>query len=200
MKSILEPFINLFGEKIWAPAEFKRIGPFINENETVLDIGAGGGWTGQLISESKGAKVTLLDVKDFNHSSLPVTIYDGEKIPFEDNTFDVSLLLFVLHHCKDPEAVLKEAMRVSKRVIILEDTFYTWFGRLIVCTNDVLTNLPSFLMSKGGMSLPFQFRKTKEWTTLFNELNTELAYIEQKQLFGLSPQKTLFILENRQVA
>jgi len=195
MKFLLEPLVNLFGRKVWAPIEFRRVEQFIEKGERVLDIGAGGGWTGELLADMKESEVVLLDVKDFNHSKLPLVVYDGNKMPFDENSFDVSLLLFVLHHCEDPAAVLKEAMRVSKRVIVIEDTFYTRWGKMVACINDVVTNIPSFFVSKGGMHLPFQFKKISEWRELFKGIGIRLTYAEQRRLFGLLPQKTLFVLD-----
>ncbi|MDI6752578.1 MAG: class I SAM-dependent methyltransferase [bacterium] len=39
----------------------------------------------------------------------------GEKIPFEDNTFDVVYSTMVLEHVEDPEKVIKESIRVLKK-------------------------------------------------------------------------------------
>ena len=192
---LLDPFINYFGQRWWAPAEFGRIEAFVNRGDRVLDIGSGGGWTGELLKEKKGATVTLLDVQDFNQTKLPLLLYDGKRMPFEDDSFDTALLLFVLHHCEYPVRALKETMRVSKRVIILEDTFRNRFERIVACANDTITNLPSFFVSKEGMNLPFHFRKTSEWKRVFKELQMKLIYTKQKQFFHMPLQKTLFVLE-----
>jgi len=39
----------------------------------------------------------------------------GEKIPFEDNTFDVVYSTMVLEHVKDPKKVIRESVRVLKK-------------------------------------------------------------------------------------
>ena len=199
MKYLFDPLVNFIGGKIWAPIEFKRITPFIERGERVLDVGAGGGWTSELISRENGADVTLLDIKDFNHTKLPIVLYDGNKMPFEDDSFDVALLLFVLHHCDDPKAVLIEAMRVSKRIIILEDTFQSKFDRVVVCANDVITNIPSFFVSKGGANFPFQFKRVAEWEALFKELGMDLEHTKREKSSIISPEQTLFMLNTSSV-
>lgn len=193
--SLFDPFINYFGRRWWAPAEFGRIEAFVNRGDRVLDIGSGGGWTGELLKEKKGTEVILLDVQDFNQTKLPLLLYDGKRIPLGDDSFDTALLLFVLHHCEYPVQVLREAMRVSRRVIILEDTFRNRIEKIVTCANDTVTNLPSFFISKEGMNLPFHFKKTSEWKNVFEELGMKLIYIQQKQFFHMPLQKTLFVLE-----
>ena len=197
MNSYFDPIVNFVGGKMWAPTQLKRIDSFINTGDKVIDIGSGGGWTGELIKEHKQADVTLLDVQDLNYSKLPITVYDGKEIPFKDNSFDVGLLLFVLHHCQNPEQVLQEAARVSKKLIILEDTFQSWFGRLFVCANDIVTNLPSALITKQSIKghLPLSFKKISEWTALFKQMNMSLTYVAQQEKLVISPRKTLFILD-----
>jgi SAM-dependent methyltransferase len=59
-------------------------------------------------------------------------LYDGLHIPFPDDSFDVVLLIFALHHADDPAAVLREARRVCRRhVIAFEDVVISLADRLI---------------------------------------------------------------------
>ncbi len=43
----------------------------------------------------------------------------GEHLPFEDKEFDFSALITVLEFCSDPEAVLSEAFRVSRKELFI---------------------------------------------------------------------------------
>lgn len=47
-----------------------------------------------------------------------VTVFDGERLPVGDNAFDVALLSHVLEHVPDPAALLREAARVSRAVVL----------------------------------------------------------------------------------
>lgn len=186
--------INYFGKTWWAPLIVKDFGSFLETNESVLDIGAGGGWVGELIAEKKNAKVTLLDVEDFNRSSLPITLYDGEHIPFPDNSFDTSLLLFVLHHCKNPLAVLKEAIRVTKkRIIIHEDTFASSFEWALACTNDFISNSPFFITNPFKMNMPYNYREVENWEKAFESLGLKVRF--KKITKHLITKHVLFILD-----
>lgn len=101
----------------------KKIAAFLNKNETVLDVGAGEGLIGQYLHNPLGFKIEMIDVAGCNRSKLPILIYDGKKLPFERDSFDCLLLIFVLHHAKDKKALIEEAIRVArKRIIVIEDT------------------------------------------------------------------------------
>lgn len=103
-------------------ALLRVIGPYINDKSKVIDVGAGWCHVAWTISEKIGAEVTAIDVVDHNITPMPLKIYDGKKLPYKDKAFDVGLLAFVLHHADDPEGLLNEALRVSKLLIIVEDT------------------------------------------------------------------------------
>ena len=47
-----------------------------------------------------------------------VTVFDGERLPADDGAFDVALLSHVLEHVPDPAALLREAARVARAVVI----------------------------------------------------------------------------------
>ncbi|MFQ6049901.1 MAG: class I SAM-dependent methyltransferase [Candidatus Paceibacterales bacterium] len=151
----------------------------IGENEEILDIGAGCGWIGQCLRKKKNAQVTLLDVIDFNQTDLKLILYDGKKMPFLDNSFDVVLLICVLHHCDEPLEVLKEAKRVTKdRIIIIEDTFTFWFEKPFLYFLDTLINLVVglFLTTPFSENMAFNFKKISEWKKIFSSLNLKLIY------------------------
>ncbi|MCH8067641.1 MAG: methyltransferase domain-containing protein [Nanoarchaeota archaeon] len=97
----------------------KAVMGYIEKGEKVLDIGAGSGYLAEILS--KKADITLLDINDYNQTKLPLKLYNGKNIPFKDNSFDVAILLTVLHYSTNPEEFLKEIKRVCKRIIIVDD-------------------------------------------------------------------------------
>ena len=90
---------------------------------SILDIGSGGGLATSVLREA-GFQVTPLDIQDgaYDDSTRPV-VYDGKTFPFTDGQFDFGLLLTVLHHIQDPDAVLAEAFRTCRTVLIVEDIY-----------------------------------------------------------------------------
>lgn len=91
-----------------------RLAPHLRADQHILEIGAGNGLVAEMLHRRTGARFTLLDVVDYNRSALPLHVYDGRNLPFEDNAFDLALLVFVLHHNPDPRPVLREALRVTR--------------------------------------------------------------------------------------
>lgn len=159
---------------------------FIERKEKILDIGGGGGWIAEEIQKRKNNEVTLLDVTDFNQTNLKLVLYDGEKIPFSDNSFDLVLLIYVLHHTKNPLKLLEEAERVTKdRIIIFEDTFSSHFDKFFLCFGDILTNFPVLFREK----MPFNFKKVSEWEKIFEDFQLKLIF---KNKFS---HQALFVLK-----
>lgn len=168
---------------------------FIEEEEKILDIGAGGGWIGKEIQKRKDAKVTLLDVIDFNQTDLELFLYDGTKMPFLKNSFETALLIFVLHHTKNPLEVLREAKRLSRdRIIVLEDTYASFFDKIFLFFWDILTNLPSFFVKPFGEKMPFHFKKISEWEKIFQELQLKIVFLKEFPKNKLIRQ-VLFVLK-----
>jgi len=174
MKNFVQKIIKKRTEKIVNTFE-----EFINQGEKILDIGAGGGWLGKKIQKRKNAVVTLLDVINFNQTNLKIVLYDGKNIPFPDNYFDTSLLIFALHHCNYPLKVLEEAKRVTReKIIIIEDIPTSFINKIFLYLWDIWTNLPS-LVKPPGENITFNFKTIPEWQKIFQ--NFQLKIIFQKE-------------------
>src|SRR5579862_7982188 len=91
---------------------------FLKGSKTIIDVGTGSGYIAFEL-QKRGYNVTPIDVTNISFiPEIKPIIYDGRKLPFKDKSFDVCLLISVLHHTKNPEAVLEEAIRVSKKIVI----------------------------------------------------------------------------------
>jgi ubiquinone/menaquinone biosynthesis C-methylase UbiE len=138
---------------------------------TILDLGCGEGNVGYELSR-KGFDVTLADVADFHVKShtLPFVLY-GETLPFADKEFDVVLLYFVLHHAEDQTKVLREAVRVGKRIIIVESVYRSSFGKRVLVFLDILFNRLRGSGILKGQEEYLYFRNVPEWKKLFRDMN-----------------------------
>lgn len=143
-----------------------HIAPFIPPQRNVLEIGAGNGLVADMLQRQSGASFTLLDVVDYNRTTLQLHVFDGKSLPFPDNAFDMTLLIFVLHHNPDPRPVLREALRVARQGVLLVE-------------NDVegavrkpLTQLvDSGEFVRRGVPRCYFTKSTAEWLTLLHEFS-----------------------------
>src|SRR3989344_3086431 len=101
------------------------IRPYIEKGEKVLDIGAGSGYISKILSSK--ASITLLDIKDYNQTNLPLKLYDGKKIPFKSKSFDTAMIITVFHYIPNQLEFLKEAKRVCGKIIIVDDVYKNSF-------------------------------------------------------------------------
>ena len=97
----------------------------VEKGEKVLDIGCGDGLLLQALSQ-KGAIVSGMDiseegVRQCREKGFDASLFDvsTESLPFADKTFDTVIILDVLEHVYEPELLLKEAARVSKKHIVI---------------------------------------------------------------------------------
>jgi SAM-dependent methyltransferase len=99
----------------------------IGRAEAVLDVGCDDGRVLCEVAARVGARrVVGVDVHvnaAARERGIEVVPYDGEALPFPDRSFDAVLLADVLHHCAHPQAVLREALRVARRVVAVKDHF-----------------------------------------------------------------------------
>jgi ubiquinone/menaquinone biosynthesis C-methylase UbiE len=93
----------------------------IQPRSRVIDIGAGKGLLAQVMVRQLNARVTMVDVASYNQSDLPLTVCDSRALAFAGDSFDYAILSFVLHHTCNREAILREALRVAREVIVIEN-------------------------------------------------------------------------------
>jgi ubiquinone/menaquinone biosynthesis C-methylase UbiE len=132
---------------------------------SLLEIGAGKGHIARALQEKAKVRVKLVDVVDYNETDLDLEVYNGVRLPFEDNAFDYSLLIFVLHHTPEPLQVLVEALRVSRGgVVIVENHVQGWLRRVLTRSID---SLPHF---RHGVPICYHTNTIDQWQHLFSEL------------------------------
>lgn len=110
--------------KTWR-REFTKIIDMIEENTTVLDLGCGDGTLGENLIKRKNCKVIGIDISEVAVDYARKKGIDArvgnieEPLGFDNDSFDYVILCDVLEHLLDPMFTLKEALRVSKKYVII---------------------------------------------------------------------------------
>jgi ubiquinone/menaquinone biosynthesis C-methylase UbiE len=140
----------------------------------LLDVGTGlGGFATHL--DNKNFELDSIDIANSSYfSKFPTQLYDGKNFPYKDKQFDTALLIHVLHHCDDRMQVLREALRSSKRVVFIEDTYRNWVEKLIVSLGDMLGN---------GEYYFHEYSKPEEWREILKKENCTILHEESYSRF-----------------
>lgn len=121
---------NLFNPKdnIKIGSRFKFVYDQIPHGSKLVDIGCA---SGDVFLDKDYPKITRVDID--NHPKLKNFVQaDAHNLPFKDKQFDVSFLGEILEHVKDPVQVVKEAIRVSKKVVFTVPNEYEWTSDMVV--------------------------------------------------------------------
>ncbi|MBN2030863.1 class I SAM-dependent methyltransferase [bacterium] len=151
---------------------------FLEASDVILDVGSGTGLVAEYIRKKTGAHVVCLDVVQDGHASEKPIVFDGEKMPFYDEAFDVSICCFVLHHVSFQKALLEEMKRVTKsKIIILEDVIENRGDHFLAFIHKLYSG---FRYS----SFYTQFRNNHGWRWLFSNCGLLIDkewYVEKRR-------------------
>ncbi len=154
-----------------------------------IEIGSGPGSVLDVMRQ-KNYDVDGLDIQDssFRDDLRPV-LYSGIQMPFCKHAYDTALLLTVLHHTSNPEHVLSEAARISKRLIVIEDVYETRFMEWLTKRFDSLMNLEFF-------GHPHNNRTDAQWQATFERLGLSVHHKSIHRVAGIFKQ-AIYVLEPR---
>ena len=120
--------------------------------QVVLDIAAGTGTSSEPFADS-GVEVVpadfslgMLKVGHHRRSDLGFTAADAMRLPFADGSFDVVTMSFGLRNVSDPDAAMREFLRVTKpggRFVLCEFSHPTNAALRTVYTKYLMRSLPA---------------------------------------------------------
>jgi SAM-dependent methyltransferase len=129
-------------------------------DKLILDVGTGSGrhsyWASRL-----GARVAAVDLGasiDVARANLPRAVLtveaDAEDLPFSEGTFDLVMLIGVLHHLPDPQRALSSVSRYARpgglvRVYLYWQPPWTWHRsvlKLVSAGRRLTVRMPHWLL------------------------------------------------------
>ena len=135
----------------------------ISQGQSVLDVGCGDGLIDRLIMDMRpDLRLEGVDVLVRPTAHIHVTGFDGRRLPFPDRSWDTLLFCDVLHHTDDPVAMLREAARVARRLVVIKDHVVNGtLARQTLRIMDCVGNAPH------GVALPFNYLTQSQWDDAF---------------------------------
>lgn len=148
--------------------------PHLREGDVVLDVGCGRGALGQALLTHPhcppGVRVEGLERRECVHRLREEQRYEGAAFPYEDRRFDVVILADVLHHDVEPERLVGECVRVSKRFVIIKDHQVEGpWAQARLALLDWVANLPYGVPCLYRYLTPLQWKQLRERHALIVE-------------------------------
>jgi len=142
--------LSMGQDRRWRTAVADAVAP--RAGEKVLDLAAGTGTSSEPFAEA-GAFVVpcdfsqgMLQVGKQARPALPFVAGDGTRLPFADDTFDAVTISFGLRNIVDPDAGLREMLRVTRpggRLVVCEFSSPTWTPFRTVYIEYLMKALPA---------------------------------------------------------
>ena len=147
---ITNDVLSLGQDRRWRKQVLDAVDP--RAGDLVLDLAAGTGTSSQPFRD-RGATVVpcdfsvgMLRVGKRAKPHLPFVAGDGTRLPFGDATFDAVTISFGLRNIVDPDAGLRELLRVTKpggRIVVCEFSSPTWSPFRTVYIEYLMKALPA---------------------------------------------------------
>jgi SAM-dependent methyltransferase len=161
-------FLGVF-ERRRAEVLADRLAEIVPHAARVLDVGSGDGQIAWLLGQRRpDLRIEGVDVQVRPQTAIPVTAFDGHRLPFDDGSFDVVMFVDVLHHVEDQRVLLREAARVARQIVIKDHTPSGLLGRPHLKFLDWFGNVGY------GVPLPYNFLRWEQWQEVFRACGVEV--------------------------
>ncbi len=161
-----------FRSKLFIKGCNNLIGP----NDKVLDVGSGNGVMAWEFKKKIGCDIICTDILNYIQVKLPfIKMNDPCKLPFQDNEFDLVMLIDMLHHTDDStqKMLITESKRIGKSILIFETR--------PTLKAMILDHILNFIHEKN-MNIPLNFKNEFYWKKILDGVGFKnINYLEIKE-------------------
>ena len=145
---------------------FARLAP---SSLQILDVGCGDGLlAATLCAKRPDLNIRGLDALARENTHTPVSVFDGCRIPFNDDSFDAVLFSDVLHHTSDPALLLREAKRVARQWLLIKDHYRKGLGAA-----QRLRFMDWVGNARFGVALPYNYWSENQWQQAWQQIGLQ---------------------------
>lgn len=157
------------------------LAPLFPNDSHVLDVGCGDGMVARRILDARpDLRIEGVDVLIRPSTAIPVSRYDGLHLPYSAGEFDAVLLVDVVHHASNPDALIGEAARVARGNIFIKD-----HDRTGVLAGATLVFMDRVGNARHGVDIPANYWSKQEWDEAFERHG--LAVVQRSNDVPLYP-------------
>lgn len=145
----------VFGRRIRVLAD--AIAPLLPAGR-VVDVGCGSGTLARAVVQRRpDVSPEGFDVLVRPRAEIPVTSFDGRRLPLPDDAAGAAMIVDVLHHAEDPVGLLAECARVAPVVVVKDHLSDGWLDERTLAFMDWVGNRPH------GVVLPYRYFSPGSW-------------------------------------
>jgi len=143
---------------------------------SMLDVGCGDGAIDAALMQLRpDISIGGLDLFVRPKAFIPVEVFDGARLPCPDKSWDVVMMIDVLHHTDDPRILLAEACRVARIGVIIKDhNCRTGVDRKILKFMDWVSN------RSHNVRLTYNYWPLEKWETEWKEMGLNIVEIRTR--------------------
>ncbi|MDA7818280.1 class I SAM-dependent methyltransferase [Sulfurimonas sp.] len=160
----------------------------LDKEDIILEIGAGAGWQSKILSDS-GYIIEAIDLENTNYKDdqiFDVISYDGYKIPYPDNSFDVVFSSNVLEHISHIYEFQEEISRVlkdsGKCIHLLPSSQWVFWTNITGLIVKFRFSAVHGEIAKSSFSELYYFSKTY-WDNLFSNTGFIVYNYKKNNIF-----------------